>query len=158
MLARCGCPNCQGALTIRTGKSGRYRYYACSRRATHGETAYPGRSIRMEKLDGIVLTALEQRVISPERLPKLLEAFLEQSDASDGKRREELASLLTDKTNSMGALNRLYELVEQGLASPTDRDFAERLTHHRARIAALTTDIEGLERQLKSGRRSIARR
>ncbi len=62
------------------------------------------------------------------------------------------------RPNSMGALNRLYELVEQGLASPTDRDFAERLTHHRARIAALTTDIEGLERQLKSGRRSIARR
>jgi hypothetical protein len=55
----------------------------------------------------------------------------------------------------MGALNRLYELVEQGLASPTDRDFAERLTHHRGRIASLTADIEALERQLKSSRRSI---
>jgi site-specific DNA recombinase len=154
-VARCGCPTCQGALTIRTGKSGRYRYYACSRRATRGETACPGRSIRMEKLDGIVLDALEQRVLGPERLPKLLEAFLEQSDASDGKRRAELASLRTEKTNSMGALNRLYELVEQGLASPIDRDFAERLTHHRARIASLTTDIECLERQLKSSRRSI---
>ena len=154
-IARCGCPTCLGALTIRTGKSGQYRYYACSRRATRGETACPGRSIRMEKLDGIVLDALEQRVLSPERLPKLLEAFLEQSDASDSKRRDELASLRAEKTNSMGALNRLYELVEQGLASPTDRDFAERLTHHRARIASLTTDIEGLERQLKSGQRSI---
>jgi site-specific DNA recombinase len=154
-IARCGCPSCQGALTIRTGKSGRYRYYACSRRATRGETACPGRSIRMEKLDSIVLTALEQRVLSPERLPKLLGAFLEQSDASDGKRRDELASLRTEKTNSMGALNRLYELVEQGLASPTDRDFAERLTHHRGRIASLTADIEGLERQLKSSQRAI---
>ena len=109
----------------------------------------------MEKLDGIVLDALEQRVLSPERLPKLLEAFLEQSDASDGKRRDELASLRTEKTNSMGALNRLYELVEQSLASPTDRDFAERLTHHRGRIASLTADIEGLERQLNSSKRSI---
>ena len=154
-IVRCGCPRCQGALTIRTGKSGRYRYYACSRRATRGETACPGRSIRMEKLDGIVLDALEQRVLSPERLPKLLEAFLEQSDASDGKRRDELASMRTEKTNSVGALNRLYELVEQGLASPTNRDFAERLTHHRTRIASLTADIEGVERQLKSGRRSI---
>jgi len=154
-LTRCGCQTCQGALTIRTGKSGRYRYYACSRRATRGETACPGRSIRMEKLDGIVLDALEQRVLNPDRLPKLLEAFLEQSDASDGNRRDELASLRAEKTNSTGALNRLYELVEQGLASPTDRDFAERLTHHRGRIASLTADIEGLERQLKSSQRSI---
>ena len=57
-------------------------------------------------------------------------------------------SLRAAKTNSEGALNRLYELVEQGLASPSDRDFAERLTHHRQRIAALSADIASLERQL----------
>ena len=89
-IARCGCQTCQGALTIRTGKSGRYRYYACSRRAARGETACPDRAIRMEKLDGIVLDALEQRVLHPDRLPKLLEAFLEKSDVSDGRRRESL--------------------------------------------------------------------
>ena len=154
-IARCGCTGCQGALTIRTGKSGRYRYYACSRRATRGETACPGRSIRMEKLDGIVLDALEQRVLHPGRLSELLEAVLKKSDASDSKRRDELASLRTEKTNSMGALNRLYELVEQGFASPTDRDFAERLTHHRGRIASLTADIEALERQLKPNQRAV---
>jgi site-specific DNA recombinase len=130
-IARCGCMGCQGALTIRTGKSGRYRYYACSRRATRGESACTGRSIRMEKLDAIVLDALEQKVLSPERLPELLSAFLQKSDESDERRREELALLRAARTNSEGALNRLYELVEQGLASPSDRDFAERLTHHR---------------------------
>ena len=154
-IARCGCQGCQGALTIRTGKSGRYRYYACSRRATRGETACPGRSIRMEKLDGIVLDALEHRVLHPDRLPQLLEAFLEKSDVSDSRRRDELASLRSEKTNSTGALNRLYELVEQGLASPTERDFSERLTHHRSRIASLTADIEVLERQLTSSQRTI---
>ena len=154
-IARCGCHNCEGALTIRTGKSGRYRYYACSRRSTRGETACSGRSIRMEKLDRIVLDALERRVLHRDRLPELLAAFLEKSDQSDGKRREELASLRTEKTNSTGALNRLYELVEQGLASPSERDFAERLTHHRSRIASITADIEALERQLKSNQRTI---
>ena len=154
-IARCGCPNCGGAMTIRTGKSGRYRYYACSRRATRGETACTGRSIRMEKLDEIVLAALQERVLAPERLPELLTAFLEKSDESDQRRREELALLRAAKTNSEGALNRLYELVEQGLASPSDRDFAERLTHHRLRIAALATDIVSLERQLASSQRRI---
>ncbi len=55
----------------------------------------------------------------------------------------------------MGALNRLYELVEKGLASPTERDFAEPLTLHRGRIASLTADIEALERQLKPSQRAI---
>ena len=154
-IARCGCPDCGGAMTIRTGKSGQYRYYACSRRATRGETACTGRSIRMEKLDGIVLDALEERVLAPERLPELLTAFLEKSDESDQRRREELALLRAARTNSEGALNRLYELVEQGLASPSDRHFAERLTHHRQRIAALTADIGSLERQLASRQRRI---
>lgn len=154
-IARCGCPDCGGAMTIRTGKSGQYRYYTCSRRATRGETACTGRSIRMEKLDGIVLDALEQRVLAPGRLPELLTSFLEKSDESDQRRREELAMLRGAKTNSEGALNRLYELVEQGLASPSDRDFAERLTHHRQRVAALTTDITSLERQLASNQRRI---
>jgi hypothetical protein len=44
---------------------------------------------------------------------------------------------------------------EQGLASPSDRDFAERLTHHRQRIGALTSDITSLERQLASNQRRI---
>ena len=154
-IARCGCPNCGGAMTIRTGKSGRYRYYACSRRATRGETACTGRSIRMEKLDAIVLGALEERVLAPERLLKLLSAFLEKSDESDQRRREELALLRGARTKSEGALNRLYELVESGLALPSDRDFAERLTHHRQRIAAVTADIASLERQLVSNQRRI---
>ena len=154
-IARCGCPGCHGAMTIRTGKSGQYRYYACSRRATRGETACTGRSIRMEKLDGIVLDTLEEKVLAPDRLPELLTAFLEKSDESDQRRREELALVRTAKTNSEGALNRLYELVEQGLSSPADRDFAERLTHHRQRIAALTMDIAALERQLASNQRRI---
>ena len=47
----------------------------------------------MEKPDGLVLDALEERVLAPERLPKLLTAFLENSDESDQLRYEELALL-----------------------------------------------------------------
>lgn len=39
-----------------------------------------------------------------------------------------MALLRAAKTNSEDALNRLCELVEQGRVSPSDRDFAERLT------------------------------
>jgi hypothetical protein len=47
----CFCADCGGAMTLRTGKGGRYRYYTCSIRARQGETGCKGRSIRMEKLD-----------------------------------------------------------------------------------------------------------
>jgi site-specific DNA recombinase len=154
-LAKCGCENCHGALTIRTGKSGQYRYYTCSRRATRGETVCQGQSIRMEKLDGIVLDALERRLLQPERLTELLSAFLDQSDASNAKRRQDLILLRTEKTNTEGAINRLYELVEQGLAVPTDASFAERLTRQRQRLEMLTADIALLERQLAKEQRRI---
>jgi site-specific DNA recombinase len=45
----CFCANCGGAMTIRTGKSGRYRYYTCSIAARQGETGCKGRSIPMER-------------------------------------------------------------------------------------------------------------
>jgi hypothetical protein len=41
----------QGAMAIRTGQGGRYRYYACATRARHGPTAREGMAIPMGKLE-----------------------------------------------------------------------------------------------------------
>jgi hypothetical protein len=48
-------------MTIRTGKSGRYRYYACSIKARQGETGCVGQAIPMEKLDTLVAGYIEER-------------------------------------------------------------------------------------------------
>ena len=61
------CAKCGGAMTIRTGKGGRYRYYACSTRAQQGPTACAGMAIPMEKLDDLVADHLETRLLQPER-------------------------------------------------------------------------------------------
>jgi hypothetical protein len=55
-------------MTLRTGKSGRYRYYTCSRQAIQGKTGSKGRSIRMEKLDGLVLDEMAQQLFAADRL------------------------------------------------------------------------------------------
>jgi site-specific DNA recombinase len=47
----CFCAACGGAMTLRTGKSGRYRYYTCCTKARQGETGCSGRTIPMERLD-----------------------------------------------------------------------------------------------------------
>jgi site-specific DNA recombinase len=44
------CAKCGGAMTIRTGKGGRYRYYACSIKARQGPTGCSGMAVPMDKL------------------------------------------------------------------------------------------------------------
>jgi site-specific DNA recombinase len=52
-------------MTIRTGKGGRYRYYTCSIKARQGETGCEGRSIPMDKLDGVVIDHIEREFLDP---------------------------------------------------------------------------------------------
>lgn len=56
------CPHCGGAMTMRTGKGGAYRYYACSNRMRTGTTSCPGRSVPMQDLDRLIFAAPEGRI------------------------------------------------------------------------------------------------
>jgi Recombinase zinc beta ribbon domain len=72
------CATCSGAMTLRTGtsKSGKvHKYYSCSTCARHGKTVCKGRSISMDKLDGLVTTHLLYRLLTPERLTTILAAL-----------------------------------------------------------------------------------
>jgi site-specific DNA recombinase len=68
----CFCAGCDGAITLRTGKGGRYRYYTCSIKARQGETGCKGRSVPMEKLDNLVAEHIADRLLQPERLEEVL--------------------------------------------------------------------------------------
>src|SRR5712691_926743 len=46
----CFCADCGMAMTLRTGKGGRYRYYTCSTKARQGETGCLGRTVPMDKI------------------------------------------------------------------------------------------------------------
>ena len=59
-------------MSLRTGKSGRYRYYTCVGCVRKGPTAWPGRSIPIAALDGMVLEHLSDRLFVPERLTQLI--------------------------------------------------------------------------------------
>ncbi len=66
-VARCQC--CGAALMIGTGKSGRYRSYVCSNRRLKGASACRmPTSIPEAELDKLVLGALADEIITPERL------------------------------------------------------------------------------------------
>jgi hypothetical protein len=69
-LLECG----QGreSMTLTTGKSGKYRYYKCTTRVNKGNAQCASRNIPMEKLDGLVLDQLADRVFAPKRLQLIL--------------------------------------------------------------------------------------
>ena len=58
----CFCAACGKAMTLRTGKGGRYRYYTCSAKARQGETGCRGRTVPMDKLDCVVAEHIEHRL------------------------------------------------------------------------------------------------
>jgi DNA invertase Pin-like site-specific DNA recombinase len=127
------CAACRGGMMLRTGtsKGGRvYRYYTCSNCATKGKTACKGRSIPMDKLDGMVTDHLLERLFKPERIALIL--------ASLSSRRSELAAAVNTRMSALqrevvdaeDRLKRLYRLVEDGL--DVDEVLKERLTTLKA--------------------------
>lgn len=123
----CYCAQCGGAMTIRTGKSGRYRYYACSVKARQGETGCSGRAIPMETLDALVASHIEQRLLQPERLQEILASMLTHRAERLERRRENIAELNKRGTEADQRLRRLYDAIESGVADITDPALKERI-------------------------------
>jgi DNA invertase Pin-like site-specific DNA recombinase len=150
-LATCGYPGCGAGMVIRSGKGGAYRYYVCNHKATAGASSCPSRSIREDALDRFVLDGLLERVLEPSRLKLLLAGVLDRSDDADQRRREDLDRIRRERVAAEARLRRLLELVEEGLMSPRDNVFAEKLADGRASIARLSETERSLEGQLGSG-------
>jgi hypothetical protein len=112
----CFCGNCGGAMTIRTGKGGRYRYYACSIKARQGETGCKGHAIPMGKLDGLVAGHIEDRLLDPDRLEGLLETILGRREEQSERRRVHIAELNRRAAESELRLKRLYDAIEASVA------------------------------------------
>lgn len=152
-LARCG--TCGSGMTIRTGKGGRYRYYVCAGCAQKGPTVCPGRSIGMAALDGMVLEHLAQKVFQPDRLARILEAYIERSTEADAARKERLAQARRRLTEAEGGLARLIELVERGLVDLDDPALKDRLQAARQARDAAREEIKLLDAATSSHTQSI---
>ena len=121
------CASCGGGMTLRTGKSGRYRYYACATCAQKGKSACKGRSIPMDKLDTVVTDRLTDQLLTPRHVEKLLTGLLERQTARDEDHAQRLRAL-KDKLDDAGErLKRLYQAIENGIADPSDLTLKERI-------------------------------
>jgi site-specific DNA recombinase len=115
------CAKCGGAMTIRTGKGGRYRYYACSTKARQGPTACDGMAVPMDKLDDLVASHLEERLLQPDRLETILATMLDRRQERSERQCEHIAELNRRAGESETRLKRLYDAIGAGVAGLEDQ-------------------------------------
>ena len=156
-IARCGMPDCGAGMTIGSGTSRsrkKYYYYKCNCRTNVGQRCRCP-NVRREVLDKAVFSAVQKRILAPDRLRELLKGVLELSDAKRQKLEEEFSHASAERTRRRTAIDRLLGLIEDGVMKASDPEFAHRLAEHRETIAAITGRIEVIESQLARGSRKI---
>ena len=146
----CFCADCGGAMTLRTGKGGRYRYYTCSTKARQGETGCKGRSIPMDKLDDLVVDHLESRLLQPERLEEILASVLDRREERLERRHEHIAELNKRAAETELRLKRLYDAIESGVADLDDPALKERIVGLKALRDQAKADAERTQAALES--------
>jgi hypothetical protein len=81
------------AMTLRTGKGGRYRHCACSTKAWQGETGRMGRTVPMEKPDRVVADHIEHRLLQPKRLEEILSSVHDRREERAERRTAHITEL-----------------------------------------------------------------
>jgi hypothetical protein len=102
----CFCAACGRAMTLRTGKSGQYRYYTWPTKARQGETGCKGRTVPMDKLDTLVADHIEQRLLQPKRLEQILSAVLDRREERAERRCRIAQACGRSRSQAQAALRR----------------------------------------------------
>jgi site-specific DNA recombinase len=108
-----------------------HRYYACSSYARQGRTACKGRSIRMDKLDGLVTGHLVDRLLDRGRLAGMLASLASRRAAKAAAVDGRLVVLEKEAHAADERLRRFYKLVETGVAQ-MDAILKDRITALKA--------------------------
>ncbi len=81
----------------------------------------------MGKLDNMVVRHIEERLLDPVRLEKMLGSVLGRREDQADRRREHIAYLQRQATESEQRLKRLYDAIEAGVADLDDPALKERI-------------------------------
>src|SRR3990172_5585452 len=142
-LIRCGV--CGSAMTIATGKGGRYRYYKCSSRSRRGSVCH-NTNAPMSTVDRLVLSSLSDRVFTEERVQTMLREVKGGRIHSREGQWIFLKQLGAELERNRQATERLYEAVEAGLL-PKDATLTERAQKLQARRQEVLTEMAGIRRE-----------
>jgi site-specific DNA recombinase len=154
----CFCAGCGKAMTLRTGKGGRYRYYTCSTKARQGETGCKGRTVPMDKLDSVVADHIEHRLLQPSRLEEILSSVLDRREERAERRTAHIAELRKRAAAADAKLKRLYDAIENGIADLSDPMLKDRVAELKAVRDQARVDAERAQDAIERVGPSITRR
>jgi DNA invertase Pin-like site-specific DNA recombinase len=121
------CADCGGGMTLRTGKGGQYRYYTCATQARQGKSACRGRSIRLDRLDSLVMEHLTDRMLQPGRMRDMLATLFDRYTDSQRAGTARVGSLRNAYREAEAKIQRLYAAIENGIADLSDSILKDRL-------------------------------
>ena len=107
--------SCGAGMTVATGKGGKYRYYKCTKRKSEGNHACVSRNLPMEKLDGLVLKQLAEKVFSKERLQVMMSELRKRIRLSKDGQQERANEIHRQIQQLDGRQERLLDAIETGI-------------------------------------------
>ena len=148
------CAKCGGAMTIRTGKGGRYRYYTCSSKARQGPSACAGMTVPMEKLDALVAHIWRNGFLTP-RDSKRCWRRSSTAGRSAPSAAAPIAELNERATETDLRLKRLYDAIESGIADLNDLDLKDRIAGLKAIRDQSRVDADRASAMLESAGQNV---
>ncbi|AEM40600.1 Resolvase, N-terminal domain protein [Ketogulonicigenium vulgare WSH-001] len=143
------CAQCGGLMTMRTGKAGRYRYYACQKTARTDTARCTGIAIPIDALDTLVARHMMERLLDRKRIERILTMILERRQAliaRDGAGRLDELNRCAEEAKLR--LQRLRKGIEMGALDIDDPSLQERLTYLRALQARTAEETASLQAEL----------
>ena len=142
-LLKCGI--CGHAMTLVTGKSGRYRYYKCASRHNQGNHACTSGNLPMEKLDGMVLEQLAAKVFAPDRLQVMMTELRQRIKSNKNGQQERINELNRQVKKIEERQQRLLDAIETGTIE-LDETTQRRAQQLKAGREALFIELAGVRR------------
>ena len=110
----------------------------------------------MEKLDNLVASHIEDRLLQPERLEEVLASVLDRRQERTERRREHIAELNKRAAETDLRLKRLYDAIETGVADLDDPALKERIVGLKAIRDQAQADADRAQATAESaGQRAI---
>ena len=142
-LLKCGI--CGHAMTLVTGKSGKYRYYKCASRHSKGNHACTSGNLPMEKLDELVLEQLAIKVFAPERMQEMMTELRKRIKSSKGGQQERINELNRQIKKTELRQQRLLEAIETATIE-LDEATQRRAQQLKSSREALFIELAGVRR------------
>lgn len=141
------CSHCGGGMILGTGKSGAYRYYACSNKVRKGNSVCLGKRIPMKQLDDKVMEFLGKVLLSKHRNRAVLEELASKVAARNFEDKSRLRDLQRELTDRQNGLARLYDGVHRGIFDIRDPQFANALAKAKTERDIAQTHFQRLDRR-----------